>query len=417
MTSSLWERVREEARWPTPWPPRASGSCCWSGATSCRGRRRTGSPGPSSLRAATSRPDSWKDADGNTFQPGVHYYVGGATKLYGAALYRLRPGDFGELTHVDGVSPAWPLTYDDFEPWYTKAEWLYQVHGCHGEDPTEGSWSRQYPFPAVSHEPRIEQMAADLAKAGYHPFNAPCGILLDEEDPAGSKCIRCTWCDGYPCLVQAKADAETIAVRPALQHPNVTLQVNTEVTRLETDSAGRSVTGVVTQHNGNEETLTADIVVLSAGATNSAKILLAFGQRRPPGRAGQRLGPGRAELHVPQLQGRCGAGQGAQRHLVPKDAGLERLLFRQPRLRLPSRQPTDGGQVQRRGDEGRRTPSHASGAALEPRRRRRPCGGLLADDRGPSEAREPGHSRQATGPCGWPTRRPTTRRPAGSTAS
>ena len=191
--------------------------------------------------------DSWQDKDGKAFQPGVHYYVGGATKLYGAALYRLRPGDFGELTHVDGVSPAWPLTYDEFEPWYTKAEWLYQVHGRHGEDPTEGSWSRQYPFPAVSHEPRIEQMAADLAKAGYHPFNAPCGILLDEEDPAGSKCIRCTWCDGYPCLVQAKADAETIAVRPALQHPNVTLQVNTEVTRLQTDAAGRTVTGVVTR--------------------------------------------------------------------------------------------------------------------------------------------------------------------------
>src|SRR5580698_5464004 len=102
--------------------------------------------------------DSWQDKGGNAFQPGVHYNVGGATKLYGAALYRLRPGDFGELNHVDGVSPAWPLTYNDFEPWYTKAEWLYQVHGCHGEDPTEGAWSRQYPYPAVSHEPRIDQM-------------------------------------------------------------------------------------------------------------------------------------------------------------------------------------------------------------------------------------------------------------------
>ena len=50
-------------------------------------------------------PDSWKDKEGKAFQPGVHYYVGGATKLYGAALYRLRPGDFGEVTHADGVSP------------------------------------------------------------------------------------------------------------------------------------------------------------------------------------------------------------------------------------------------------------------------------------------------------------------------
>ncbi len=196
------------------------------------------------IKGRYTSPDSWKDKGGDAFQPGVHYYVGGATKLYGAALYRLRPGDFGELKHADGVSPAWPVSYEDFEPWYTKAEWLYQVHGNHGADPTEGAWSRQYPHPPVSHEPRIKQIHDDLEKAGYHPFNAPCGILLDEANPATSTCIRCTWCDGYPCLVQAKADAETIAVLPALQHPNVTLLVDHEVTRLQTDAGGRTVTGV-----------------------------------------------------------------------------------------------------------------------------------------------------------------------------
>ena len=106
-------------------------------------------------------PDTWYDADGTAFQPQVHYFVGGATKMYGAALYRLRPQDFGELKHVDGLSPAWPVSYDDFEPYYTKAEWLYQVHGNHGEDPTEGHWSKQYPWPAVSHEPRIQQLVDD----------------------------------------------------------------------------------------------------------------------------------------------------------------------------------------------------------------------------------------------------------------
>jgi choline dehydrogenase-like flavoprotein len=63
--------------------------------------------------------DTWFDRDGKPFQPQVHYFVGGATKLYGAALYRLRPGDFGELKHASGISPAWPLSYDDFEPWYS----------------------------------------------------------------------------------------------------------------------------------------------------------------------------------------------------------------------------------------------------------------------------------------------------------
>ena len=121
---------------------------------------RDGELGPRSRcssTGATSRPTPGTTPTAQPFQPQVHYFVGGATKLYGAALYRLRPQDFGELHHVDGVSPAWPLDYDDFEPWYTKAEWLYQVHGNHGEDPTEGHWSKQYPWPAVSHEPRIQQ--------------------------------------------------------------------------------------------------------------------------------------------------------------------------------------------------------------------------------------------------------------------
>jgi choline dehydrogenase-like flavoprotein len=239
-------------------------------------------PAPVFIDGRYISPETWYDADGKAFQPQVHYFVGGATKLYGAALYRLRPQDFDELKHVDGVSPAWPLTYDDFEPYYTKAEWLYQVHGNHGEDPTEGHWSRQYPWPAVLHEPRIQQLADDLEKAGYHPFHAPCGILYDEADRAKSTCIRCTWCDGYPCLVHAKSDAETMAVRPILDDPNVTLLVDAEVTTLETDPSGRTITGVVVTRGGARETYEADVVVLAAGASNSAKILLASANDRHP---------------------------------------------------------------------------------------------------------------------------------------
>ena len=233
-------------------------------------------PGPVFVDGRYISPDIWYDGDGTPFQPQVHYFVGGATKMYGGALYRLRPEDFGEIKHVDGISPAWPVSYADFEPWYTKAEWLYQVHGEHGEDPTEGPCSRQYPWPAVSHEPRIQRMSDVLAQAGYHPFHAPCGILLNEADRPASTCIRCSTCDGYPCLVHAKSDAEVIAVRPLLDLPNVTMLVNSEVVRLQTDPSGRTVTGVVVDHgrNGKEEIYTGDIVVLAAGAANTAKILL-----------------------------------------------------------------------------------------------------------------------------------------------
>ena len=275
--------------------------------------------------------DTWFDRDGKPFQPQVHYFVGGATKLYGAALYRLRPQDFGEIKHVSGISPAWPLSYDDFEPWYSKAEQLYQVHGNDGEDPTEGHRSQPYPWPAVSHEPRIQEISDDLAKGGYHPFHAPCGIMLDEADRPRSTCIRCTWCDGYPCLVHAKADAEVIAVRPLLDRPNVTLLTGAEVTRLETDGSGRTVTGVVVSRNGEPRGLPRRHRGRVRRRRQQRQDPAQLGQRRPPRRPGERLRPGGTQLHVPQLQGHRGPGQGEERHRLPEDAGHQRLLPRDAR--------------------------------------------------------------------------------------
>jgi choline dehydrogenase-like flavoprotein len=227
-------------------------------------------------------PDTWYDLSGKPFQPQVHYFVGGATKLYGAALYRLRPRDFGELRHHDGVSPAWPISYDELEPYYTKAEHMYEVHGNHGEDPTEGPASAQYPFPAVSHEPRIQQLADDLEAAGYHPFHAPCGIRLNEANPPYSICIRCQTCDGFPCLIHAKSDAEVLGVRPALEHSNVTLLTNAHATKLETNPEGTAVTGVVVERDGETERYTADVVVVACGAANTAKLLLVSANDKHP---------------------------------------------------------------------------------------------------------------------------------------
>jgi choline dehydrogenase-like flavoprotein len=231
-------------------------------------------------------PDTWYDADGKPFQPQIHYFVGGATKLYGAALYRLREEDFGPLRHHDGISPAWPIEYDEMEPYYTLAEQLYQVHGARGEDPTEPHSSAPYPFPAVSHEPRIQQLSDDLEAAGHRPFHAPCGVMLDEADPPNSKCVRCATCDGFPCLVHAKSDADVLAVRPALQYSNVTLWTNAGAVRLETNAAGTAVTGVVVDPDGECVTVTGDLVVVSCGAANSAKLLLASaGDAHPNGLA------------------------------------------------------------------------------------------------------------------------------------
>jgi len=219
-------------------------------------------------------PDTWLLPDGTSFQPQVHYFVGGATKVFGAALYRLRKEDFGEIRHYDGVSPAWPLGYEEMEPYYSQAEQLYQVHGQHGVDPTEPATSRPYPAPPVSHEPRIEKLFEDLTAAGYHPFPAPSAVMMNEQDMAYSRCIRCQTCDGFPCLVHAKSDAETIAVRPALERPNVTLLRNARALKLETNASGGAVTGVVAEVEGVLRTFSGDIVVVACGAANSAALLL-----------------------------------------------------------------------------------------------------------------------------------------------
>ena len=239
------------------------------------------------VRGKYRAPEFWIDKHGDSFPPEVNYYVGGNTKFYGAALFRLRPEDFGELRHHDGISPAWPIRYEDLEPYYTEAEHLYRVHGRHGEDPTEGPTSAQYRYPPVEHEPRIQQLSDDLEKQGLHPFHLPIGVNL-VQDALGnaahdSPCIRCDRVDGFPCLVDAKSDAQVICVDPALAHDNVRMITNAHVTRLETDPTGRTVTEVVARlEDGSEERYRAHVVVVACGAVNSAVLLLNSANDRHP---------------------------------------------------------------------------------------------------------------------------------------
>ncbi|CAN5581581.1 GMC family oxidoreductase [soil metagenome] len=226
------------------------------------------------VKAKYNTKEQWFDRDSKPLHPHTNYYVGGNTKFYGAALFRLREEDFGELKHHGGVSPAWPISYDEIEPYYLAAEKLYHVHGTRGEDPTDPDASGPYPYPAVSHEPRIQQLHDDLTRLGYRPFHVPLGIRLNESNKHKSPCIRCATCDGHPCLINAKADAQTICVDPALEYSNVTLVPNALVTRLETDASGRSVRTVHVDRRGQKIEYSADFVIVAAGAINSAALLL-----------------------------------------------------------------------------------------------------------------------------------------------
>lgn len=218
--------------------------------------------------------ETWKTNGDEDLHPGTGYWVGGNTKVYGAALFRLREKDFDEVQHASGISPAWPVKYNVFEPYYTAAEKLYTVHGKMGMDPTEPVRSEDYSFPAVSHETRIQELHDSLVKEGLHPFYIPLGIKLNEADMPNSECIRCNTCDGFPCLLHAKSDADINCVRPALNSSNVTLMTNAKVTRLNTGNNGKELLSIDVEINGITEQFTASIFVLAAGAINSAALLL-----------------------------------------------------------------------------------------------------------------------------------------------
>lgn len=226
--------------------------------------------------------DIWSDRNGKELHPHTNYYVGGNTKFYGAALFRLRKEDFGELQHHGGISPAWPVSYEEFEPYYAEAEELYHVHGAAGEDPTEPWRSTPYPHPPISHEPRIQQLSDDFTKHNIRPFHTPLGVMLNEKETRKSPCIRCSTCDGHPCLINAKADAQVCCVDPALEYPNVTLMTEAKVIRLVTNSSGREVRSVIVEKEGEQLEIEADIVVVACGAINSAALLLSSANDRHP---------------------------------------------------------------------------------------------------------------------------------------
>ena len=235
--------------------------------------------------------ETWRDKDGRKFTPQLHYFVGGNSKVYGAALFRLRERDFDEVVHAGGVSPAWPLKYDAFAPYYDEAEALFHVHGARGEDPTEPSCATEYPYEAVKHEPKVAELAEKLTELGLKPFHLPLGILLDQKANGfatpTSVCMRCTAFDGFPCLLNGKADAQVMCVDPMLAaHGNVTLLTGAYVSKLSTDASGRRVAAVHVERGGADEVYTADTVVVACGALSSALLLLrSTSERHPQGLA------------------------------------------------------------------------------------------------------------------------------------
>ena len=229
--------------------------------------------------------EMWRDAAGLEFNPGNYYYVGGNSKFYGAVMLRYRERDFEALEHADGVSPGWPISYRDLEPWYCAAENLFQVRGALGQDPTEPAHSSPYPHPPVPDEPAIASARERLRKVGLHPFSLPLAIDIDR----WLSHAKTPW-DAYPDTRTGKLDAETAALAIALNQPSVSLVTGAMVERLILESDGCRIAGAEYVRNGERFVIRAGIVVLSAGAINSAAILLRSATERHPGGLANRSG-------------------------------------------------------------------------------------------------------------------------------
>ena len=235
------------------------------------------------VTAGRYRPnDTWYDQDDKPFRPFIHYNVGGNSKMYGAALFRFRESDFEKVEHHGGISPEWPLKYGTYEPWYTIAEKLYSVHGKRGVDPTE-PWSKnEYPLPPLAYEPLIKDLDSKLQKLGLKPFPLPMGVRLPQDYTPTEAPVILENFDGFPDPTDSKADGQVMALRPALQHKNVTLLTHAYVERLETDESGLRVNKIHTLVNGEKIIFSAGIVIVACGAVNSAALLLRSANEKHP---------------------------------------------------------------------------------------------------------------------------------------
>jgi choline dehydrogenase-like flavoprotein len=222
--------------------------------------------------------ERWVDERGREFMPYTHYCVGGNTKFWGSVLYRMRREDFQAVEHIEGVSPAWPIDYDTLEPYYERAERLFQVRGQHGVDPTEPPRG-PYPYEAVPHAEGIGKIVTELQRQGLHPSPLPLGLLRPGESDG---CILCNTCNSFACKLHAKSEADVCCVREAIKRPNVTLWTNACARRVLTDASGRKVEAVEVERNGETLRVEAPLVIVSCGAINSAALLLRSANDRHP---------------------------------------------------------------------------------------------------------------------------------------
>ena len=325
--------------------------------------------------------ETWYDGTGNAFRPGQFYYVGGHTKVYGTAMFRFRERDFDGVEHAEGTTVPWPIRYAELEPWYAQAERVFGVHGKAGDDPTEPARSGPFPHPPIPHEPVIGEIFERMQARGLHPSHMPAAI---DFHPGGT-CIRCGTCDAFPCKIGAKGDAETRLIDPALKHANVQLQTGSLVTRLLTDERGKRIVAVEVERGGERLTISARLFVLSAGAINSAAVLLRSADSKNPNGVANSSGMvGRYYMNHNCTAILAVTPWRVNRDALSQDPHAQRLLLRRQRQRTAAGQSATARQ-DRGADVARRIAQRSEVVARLARATQRR---LVRDVRGPGASRQ-----------------------------
>jgi choline dehydrogenase-like flavoprotein len=236
--------------------------------------------------------------------------VGSGTVSYGAMAWRYMPQDFrmrSTYGHVEGSTLAdWPISYDDLEPHYDKAEWEMGVSGDVEPDPFKGPRKRPLPMPPAPDNKECALLRAAARRLKWHPFHVP---MLRNTVPYNGRqaCMRCRWCVGFSCEVDAKTGTHNTVIPTALATGNCELRTGAMVKEILIDGRGRPRGVAYFDADDRLQEQTADIVVVSAAAIESARLLLNSKSRFHPAGLGNR---------------NDWVGRNLQGHSYPRCAGL-----------------------------------------------------------------------------------------------
>lgn len=217
--------------------------------------------------------------------------VGGGTLTYGAMAWRFMEQDFRMRSLYgapDGSSlEDWPITYADLEPYYQKAEYEIGVSGDVTNDPFKAPRKKGLPMPPLPPTREFEILEPAAKRLGLHPFHIP---MLRNSVPFNGRgaCMRCRWCVGFGCEVNAKNGTQNTVIPRALQTGYCELREQTMVSRILADDRGRATGIEYYDLNDRLQNQPADLVVVACCAIESARLLLNSSSRLFPRGLGNR---------------------------------------------------------------------------------------------------------------------------------